>query len=171
MNLHKRVTSVMARALNDDDFLLHAHLEDEVHIMDVQLVCRVDNGLILSAYATMGKVPYPETCPKVLSLVDRVVGLRIERGVSHAIRQAVGGPQGCTHLSDLVIEACRAYIPSIGRREMVNLEQTYREMGLDEAEIERRVMAEIYRLGSVLLPDSCLVYARDKTAVSQREEE
>ncbi|MFP4475515.1 MAG: DUF2889 domain-containing protein [Desulfatibacillaceae bacterium] len=57
---------------------------------------------ILDAEAEVRELPSDE-CVEVLDSIKRVVGLRISPGYSEEVRGLMGGAQGCSHLTHLVI--------------------------------------------------------------------
>lgn len=162
MILLKRNKSITAQALKDGALLLHAQMQDDVHLMDVQLVVDQVSGEIRSAFATMGQAPYGDECRRALGVVPGLVGLRIGRGSGREAFRRVAGPRGCTHLAELVVDAMSAYVPALGKAEMERLARKYRKMGLAPVEVERRVMEGIHELGKRLLPDTCVVYRKDE---------
>jgi hypothetical protein len=56
---------------------------------------------ILDAEAEMQKVPH-ELCPETLDSVRKLVGLSIVSGYSEAVRDRLGGVQGCAHMTHLI---------------------------------------------------------------------
>lgn len=160
--LQRRKSIVAQDNGNGGALILHARLEDEHHLMDVQLVVSPE-GEVLSAYATMGEAPYGDQCRVATRAVEGLVGKRIERGSVREVFRAVGGPGGCTHLAELVVDAYRAFLPAAGERTIRLLRARYREQGLSEAETEARVMEAITEVGMRMLSDTCVVYSKDGT--------
>ena len=167
MILLKRNKSITAQCLKDGALLLHAQMQDDVHLMDVQLVVDQASGEVRSAFATMGQAPYGDECRRALEVVSRLIGLKIGRGAGREAFRRIAGPTGCTHLAELVVDAMSAYVPALGNAEMGRLARRHRKMGLAPAEVERRVMEGIRELGMKLLPDTCVVYRK---GVSDRSE-
>lgn len=72
-----------------------------VHEMWLRLT--VDDTLTVKAVeAVTDYAPYPSTCPHIAPAYEKIVGLRIGPGWTHAIKERMGGVNGCTHLSELL---------------------------------------------------------------------
>ena len=102
----------------------------------------------------MIRVPFP-VCREVEAIADRLVGLRIERGVLNEISRRIGGRVGCSHVKELATNL--VYFSGsnlIGRR-----------LGVDlmSAEFAYKPPEERFALTKELLSDSCLAY-RQATA-------
>ncbi|MEZ5116018.1 MAG: DUF2889 domain-containing protein [Candidatus Nanopelagicales bacterium] len=109
---HRR--SLQFDVYDDDPGLLRvvARLRDErpwaqdprnlpvVH--DLELIVSVgrDDLVIRSATAVMNTYPHAE-CPFITGAYRRLEGLAVARGYTRALRERLGGPAGCTHLSEL----------------------------------------------------------------------
>ena len=73
---------------------------DPVHGMWIRLT--VDDSLTVRAVeAVTEKSPY-RTCGAVTPNFQRLVGLRIATGWTRAVKERLGGVQGCTHLVELL---------------------------------------------------------------------
>ncbi|MBP2292260.1 DUF2889 domain-containing protein [Azospirillum rugosum] len=73
---------------------------DPVHGMWIRLT--VDDSLTVRAVeAVTEKSPY-RTCGAVLPNFQRLVGLKIATGWTRAVKERLGGVQGCTHLVELL---------------------------------------------------------------------
>ncbi len=73
-----------------------------VHWMCVRLLVGGWPLSILDAEAEMPNVPH-ELCPTTLDSVKKVIGLSIAHGYSEEVRHRLGGTQGCTHMTTLLI--------------------------------------------------------------------
>jgi hypothetical protein len=75
---------------------------DRLHGMAMRLT--VDETLtIVACEAAMDDTPY-RLCPEVAPNFSRLAGLRIGRGFTKAAAERVGGPEGCTHLRELLAQ-------------------------------------------------------------------
>lgn len=73
---------------------------DAIHHMLLRLV--VDEELlIVDVAACTLSAPYAQ-CPEATLSLQRIKGLRIGAGWSKAVRERLGGAQGCTHLTELL---------------------------------------------------------------------
>ena len=159
MLLH-RSKVITAREVRDGEFGLNGHLEDEDHVMDVQLVVHAGTREVLSAYACMGKAPYGSLCRQAASQVSGLVGLRVEPGCYRQVFRLLGGEEGCTHLAELSLDALRAFLPAWARREREHLRRALQGQGLSPAQIDEQVSRHFMELGRALLPGTCVVYAQ-----------
>jgi hypothetical protein len=71
-----------------------------VHGMGLRLT--IDDALTIHAVAAaMDYTPF-NMCPSITPNFQRLVGLNLGKGFSGAVREALGGTQGCVHLVDLL---------------------------------------------------------------------
>lgn len=117
--VHSRDIRLATYSHSDSSVIVHGILKDErykkifdvtgevvdpgiVHHIDVKLLIRPEPLRIEEARGTMLKVPMNE-CRQTLELVENLTELEIKSGFSKQIRDRIGGPNGCTHLCNLVI--------------------------------------------------------------------
>ena len=73
---------------------------EPIHDMLVRLV--VDESFnVVEAGAQTLAMPYPGQCDAFSPVYGRLVGLNLMRGFRQAVRERLGGVQGCTHLNEL----------------------------------------------------------------------
>lgn len=73
---------------------------DPIHDLGIHLV--IDTQLnILEARASTHWMPYPGHCDAYGDAYTRLVGLNLMRGFRQAVRERLGGVQGCTHLTEM----------------------------------------------------------------------
>ena len=84
----------------------HASLLDLNHSMRVSLKINLKSREIVSARAEIVKAPL-NICHTTTSLMDKLVGLRVERGINRKLVEALGMNDGCTHLYELALNAVR----------------------------------------------------------------
>ena len=71
-----------------------------IHDMLLRLV--VDERMnVVEAGAQTDAMPYPGQCNAYGDMYDRLVGLNLLKGFRHAVRERLGGVQGCTHITEL----------------------------------------------------------------------
>lgn len=73
-----------------------------VHWMGVRLLVGGWPLTILDAEAEMRQVPH-DLCPETLDSVQKIVGLSIVAGFSDRVRKRLGGVEGCSHLTHLIV--------------------------------------------------------------------
>ncbi len=72
----------------------------DVHHMELGIVVRLADLVIVDAEATMGHFPHPE-CPSITDAFSELVGLSVARGYTRAVQDRFGREQGCSHLEFL----------------------------------------------------------------------
>ena len=71
-----------------------------IHDMLLRLV--VDEQFnIIEAGAETAAMPYPGECNAYGGIYSRLVGLNLMRGFRQAVKERLGGIQGCTHITEL----------------------------------------------------------------------
>lgn len=114
---HRRCIDVQVYARRDGLWEVDARLSDTksrdwplatgmrpagtpIHEMLLRLL--VDNRLqILAAGAQTDWMPYPGQCDRHGDVYGRLVGLNLLHGFRQAVRERLGGVQGCTHITEL----------------------------------------------------------------------
>ena len=73
---------------------------EPIHDMLLRLV--VDERFnVIEAGAETSAMPYPGECNSYGDIYSRLVGLNLMRGFRHAVKERLGGVQGCTHITEL----------------------------------------------------------------------
>lgn len=72
-----------------------------VHEMWLRLTVD-DNFTVQAVEAVTDHAPYPSTCPHIAPDYTKIVGLKIGPGWSKAVKERMGGVNGCTHLTELL---------------------------------------------------------------------
>ncbi len=91
-----------------------------VHDMWIRLT--VDDDLEVKAIqAVTDSSPFPEICPQISPAYQAVVGLKIGRGWTRALKERLSGIHGCTHLTELLgpiaTTAFQTIFPYLARQE------------------------------------------------------
>ena len=82
-----------------------------VHVMSMRMT--VDEDLTIQAIeAVMDSRPY-EVCSGVTPNYQRLVGANLRSGFAKAIRDLLGGPEGCTHLREMLGPMATAAFQSV----------------------------------------------------------
>lgn len=76
-----------------------------VHEMEVEIDISFPDMVILDVRGKMIQVPRIE-CKEALPALSNAVGLEIRRGLTVKMEEAIGGMIGCSHMTNLVMEAC-----------------------------------------------------------------
>ncbi len=69
----------------------------DVHHMELGIVVRCADLVIVDAEATMGHFPHPE-CPSITDSFSDLIGLSVARGFTRAVQDRFGRERGCSHL-------------------------------------------------------------------------
>jgi hypothetical protein len=72
----------------------------DLHRMELGIVVRRSDLVIVDAQATMGTYPHAE-CPTIEDAFGDLVGLSVSRGYSSAVQTRFGRQRGCSHLEFL----------------------------------------------------------------------
>ena len=73
---------------------------EPIHHMRVRIAID-DNFTVREAEATTLAGPYL-ACPQANAAFSNLIGIRIEKGWQRQLRGAIGGRQGCTHITELM---------------------------------------------------------------------
>ena len=90
-----------------------ATLEDMMHHFVLTVDVRVPEMVIAAAALQIPRYPN-RRCLLILPAVDRLVGLKIERGFTDQVKSFLLGPRGCTNLFNLVVNACPLALNTAG---------------------------------------------------------
>ncbi len=114
---HRRSLDVQIYARGDGLWEVDAHITDvrsretrmatgmlpagePIHDMLLRIV--VDERFnVVEAGAETRAMPYPGVCDSFGDVYGRLVGLNLMKGFRHAVKERLGGVQGCTHLTEL----------------------------------------------------------------------
>ena len=109
MRLYNRSISSYAERIADDRMVLGSFFIDTFHELNVTLEVHLPDLTILAAHAEMQRSPYP-ICADVMKNVHALVGKSAGAGIGKLARETLGGPQGCAHLEETLLEAVRSAI-------------------------------------------------------------
>jgi hypothetical protein len=69
---------------------------------EMELTVTVDARMqVVQVQARTMHAPYPEECGAFAQAYQKLVGLNLMRGFREAVRDRLGGTQGCTHITEL----------------------------------------------------------------------
>jgi hypothetical protein len=71
-----------------------------VHHMELGIVVRCADLIIVDAAATMDRFPHPE-CTNIESAFSELIGMSVARGYTRAVQDRFGRQRGCSHLEFL----------------------------------------------------------------------
>jgi hypothetical protein len=94
------IVDLKAYAFDNDD---RGRVEPGTPVHQMAIRLTLDDGLTIKAIeAVTDHGPY-HVCPAITPNFQRMVGVRIGPGWRKAIRERLGGAEGCTHLVELLI--------------------------------------------------------------------
>ncbi len=134
-----------------DEVILIGTFLDNDHLIKLEIVVRVPDEQITKVKLDMIRVPFP-VCDAVEEVAQRLVGLRIERGVMNEISHRVGGSAGCMHIGEIATSIVYFVATYLVRRKA-----GVEPFGDDYA---RRPMDDRFKITKDLLSDSCLAYSQ-----------
>ncbi|MCK4341394.1 MAG: AMP-binding protein, partial [Phycisphaerae bacterium] len=143
-----------------DEMLMVATVLDNDHLIKLELTLYLPDEQIIRSKLDMIRVPFP-VCREIEHIADRLVGLRIERGVLREIGHRVGGGGGCSHVKELATNLVHfAAMGLVSHR-----------LGMDpmSADFAFKPPEERFNLTKELLRDTCLAY-RQTTAFGLDEQ-
>lgn len=90
--------------VKDDDYELASGMRqggDPVHDMSVRVTFTPD-FVITGVEACSDWVPYPGGCDTIGPAYARLVGVSLMQGFRNALRERLGGVEGCTHITEML---------------------------------------------------------------------
>jgi len=134
-----------------DEMVLVATMLDSEHLIKLELTLYLPDEQITRSKLDMIRAPFP-VCRELEPIADRLVGLRIERGVLNEIARRVGGHVGCSHVKELA-----ANLVYFAASKLVQ-----HRLGVDPVSTEYAQTSpeERFKLTKELLSDTCLAYCQ-----------
>ena len=124
---------------------------DNEHLIKLEINIYLPDEQITRSKLNMIRVPFP-VCREVENVAEKLVGLRIERGVLSQIVRRVGGHVGCSHIKELATNIVYFVASHLVRRRA-----GFDPVGLD---FINKPADERFALTKELLRDSCLAYCQ-----------
>jgi len=127
-----------------DHMVMVGTMLDSHHLIKLELTLYLPDEQITRSKLQMSKVPFPVCC-EVEPLADRLVGLRIQRGVVNEVARRVGGHAGCSHIKELAMNLVYFAASNLVGRQV---------------DIDGKSPEERFELTKEMLNDSCLAYGQ-----------
>ncbi|SPE34161.1 conserved hypothetical protein [Burkholderiales bacterium] len=101
---------------------------------DMQLTVTIDMAMqIVDVQAQTRAAPYMGTCDAFPEVYRRLIGLNLLQGFRAAVRERVGGTQGCTHVTELT-----SVLPTVAIQAFAGeMRRTWREDGSMPPQLDR----------------------------------
>ena len=127
--IYHRNKEVNIYPIEDDRFLIEAFLQDEIHDVHAEVEILHPSLEIVAARSEVRNGPFTNVCNMTHPNVERLVGMRVQRGFTGEARKIVGGPTGCHRVSELLVEIAQAayQLHFVRLFQSVSLEQHGRE--------------------------------------------
>ncbi len=106
MEILERNINTKARKVGNDTILVRSSILDLHHNMFFEMEIDIYSKEIKSVKADMVKVPYPD-CKDALEDLQKIVGLKLERGLFKNLAEILGRNTGCTHMLEIAMNASR----------------------------------------------------------------
>jgi hypothetical protein len=106
--IYHRTKEVNIYPIEGDRFLIEAFLQDEVHDVHAEVEILHPSLEIVAARSEVRNGPFTNVCNMTHPNVERLVGMRVQRGFTGEARRIVGGPTGCHRVSELLVEIAQA---------------------------------------------------------------
>ena len=121
MMMFNRYKHTRVEKVDEQTFKVFSAMCDTFHEISIELVVDVMNDEIKAAHAEFLRQPNI-ICTETAGLIQKLVGVKLSRGITKNANELIGGPSGCTHLADLVLEAAKAYIQGKFRKQFEDAE-------------------------------------------------
>ena len=117
--IHNRQIVITIYTCNSDHLIVYGELKDNrlvptyslsmerrepttVHGMRIAMKVALKSLAIVEIETETPNIPHEE-CSPVKNSLEKIVGLQLKSGFSHKVRQRIGGPKGCIHLTTLLL--------------------------------------------------------------------
>lgn len=148
MDIFQRSIHSNVKRRGDDHLLVTSSLLDLEHSIHFEMLVRISTATIEGAKGAMSKTPLT-LCLQGTEGISDLVGLSIGRGVVRQIQGRLGGPRGCAHMVELILDAVRL-VSMLLIGDTVNYWSELKEEMTEE---------EIVARGKEKLKNTCLVFA------------
>lgn len=88
---------------------------DDAHHIFLDITFDFATQSVVDARAWAEKYPFP-VCPQGFGAVSKLIGVQVTPGFSKLVRQTLENPEGCIHVSELVLGAVKAALQASSRQ-------------------------------------------------------
>lgn len=147
----RRDFSVELYNCGSDNLLLIGTMLDSDHLIKLEMNVFLPDEQITRSRLNIIRAPFP-VCSAIEAAAERLVGLRVERGVVGEIVRRIGGRAGCSHVKELATNIVYFAASHLVRR----------RSGVEDgtSTFATRPPEERFALTKELLRDSCLAYCQ-----------
>lgn len=107
-----RNTSVQVSKVDQKTITVSGMMIDTYHEIGVRLTIDMEEKVILAANGEFIRAPFQECFDNGDALFQKLVGICVGPGVYGRIMKVIGWSDGCTHLSNLILDCVRGMIES-----------------------------------------------------------
>ena len=137
--------------LNDEDLVVVGTMLDSNHLINLELTIHLPDEQIIASKLDMIRTPFP-VCQEVQNSAERLIGLRIERGVMSEITRRIGGHEGCSHVKQIANNIIY-FVASYLARKRAGITELSTDSNFTSPE-------ERFNLTKGFLENSCLAYCQ-----------
>lgn len=106
--IYHRTKEVNIYPIEGDLFLIEAFLQDEIHDVHAEVEILHPALEIVAARSEVRNGPFTNVCNRTHPNIEKLIGMKVERGFTGKARQVVGGRGGCHRVSELLVEIAQA---------------------------------------------------------------
>jgi hypothetical protein len=125
-----------------------------IHHMFIRLLIEIESIRIIQVEIEMPGIPHQE-CPETIPIFAKLEGMRIAPGFTSKVRNIIGGPKGCAHLTGLLMAMAPAAFQGLW---------TYRAK-------DRQRDTDIEKIANEYLVDTCWVWRQDGPLIDRLSKE
>ena len=145
----KRDIGIEAFELENGNLMLEATLLDPYHLIRLNIHIDPKTKTIVNAKSEFANHPN-QACPFVAQKAKLMIGLKIERGITKAVSQCIGGSEGCVHLRELALETI-----NFAATTLIGFDQGF---GLMSREFNLLDEDKRIQISTPLLKNTCYIY-------------
>ncbi|MCK4278597.1 MAG: DUF2889 domain-containing protein [Desulfurellaceae bacterium] len=135
--------------MNNDEVKIIAIFKDDIaHYLKLTVFFNKNDKVIEDVDCEMPKTPF-DKCKGVKGIARKIIGLRVEKGISKKIFSQIGGREGCVHLAELAVEAVKMFSLLVMGIETEYFTEGYKKLS-EKEQIE---------LSKKYLKDTCFVFS------------
>lgn len=109
MILFNRYKNTQVEKVDNITVKLTSTMCDTFHEINMVMLVDLNKAIVMDAKVEFLRQP-DAICTETAKLADKLIGLNLGPGLTKRVKEVVGGPSGCTHLMDLVLEAAKSFL-------------------------------------------------------------
>ncbi len=113
--MYQKVEKYTVNEIRQQGFEVLGEWKDDIHDLRTRILINIYNFKIVEAEASGDGVPF-EICHQGMHKIQDIIGASIGPGFSRIVRSKIMGPDGCTHLGELMLGSVKAFIQAASRQ-------------------------------------------------------